>query len=52
LLNKFLGDTETNLHDTAHALEIAVNRYASTDSACATELDRLRKVNGEPAPGR
>lgn len=48
LLDRFLGDTSTNLEDTGHALELAVKAYAGTDADASAELDRLRQVNGEP----
>ncbi len=37
----FLGDTADNVEDTARALLRAVDEYAATDAAAATELHRL-----------
>jgi len=45
-VKKFLSDTDYNLTETAHALQLAVQAYAETDSAASHELDRLRKQNG------
>lgn len=48
---KVLSETEASLDATALSLVQAVNLYAKTDGAAAAELDRLRRINGEPRIG-
>ncbi|MBP2324429.1 ABC-type transporter Mla subunit MlaD [Kibdelosporangium banguiense] len=49
-LAEFLAETDTNLTDTAEALNQAVEQYAATDRGAKAELDRLRHTVGEPKP--
>lgn len=49
-LATFLTETDTNLTDTAEALNQAVEQYAATDHGAKVELDRLRQTVGEPKP--
>jgi hypothetical protein len=47
-LDRALSQTASNLDATAEALVVAAVEYARSDRDAAEELDRLRRLSGEP----
>ncbi|WP_051807314.1 hypothetical protein [Actinoplanes subtropicus] len=45
---KFIGDTGTNLDDTAHALNLAIDHYVHTDGTVKASFDGMNLQNGVP----
>jgi len=47
---KFIGDTGTNLDDTAHALNLAIDHYTHTDGTVKAAFDGMNMQDGIPHP--